>query len=119
MKITRIIYLSTIAILMFTTVGCDKEENNNEHTYPPCMQEQIDVFISDTNSMLGAINKYKYKDEIVYIFWEDIANEQIKVVDENCNVIESIIAGGVTGPNPKLKEFTYIETVWEYNKTKE
>ncbi len=114
----KIVLFSAVALLIFATAGCDKKDDNN-HTYPPCMQEQINEFISDTNSQKGAIKEYKYKDKIVYIFWRFVANEKIEVVDPNCNVIESIIAGGVVGCNPKLNEFKYIETVWEYSKIKE
>lgn len=101
-----------ITVLFFTT-SCEKDDN--EVTYPSCLQTQIDEFIQNYNVQdpRSNIKKYKYQNQFVYVFYKNnVSDEQFSVIDSDCNTICSFgsIAGNNTCENWENAEL--IETVW-------
>ncbi len=117
----KIYFLCAIALLFFGTLGCDNKKDDNNYTYPPCMQEQIDIYLTNNPtppSNPASIEKYSYNGKIVYIFERPyIIDGGFTVRDENCNIICG--GGGITGENNCKFELKYIETVWTDNRKKQ
>ncbi len=117
----KLYFLCAIALLFFATLGCDNKKDDNNYTYPPCMQEQIDIYLTNnptppiTSSPL--INKYSCNGKIVYNWEEGNPDELSYMVDMDCDTIGEL--GGIDGRNTCKCKLRYIETVWKDNRKKE
>jgi hypothetical protein len=102
-----------IIAVLFILTSCERDDN--EVTYPSCLQTQINEFIENygVQSPRSNIKKYKYQNKIVFVFYKNnISDEQFSVIDSDCNIICSFgsIAGNNTCEDWESAEF--IETVW-------
>lgn len=108
-----------ICITLFIS-NCEK--NDDEITYPTCLQTYINTFLENNPSQRtprSSIKKYMFNDNIVYLvdFLPNTPDSGTSVISSSCEPICSL--GGIDGTQNDCDNWEsakYLETVWTDNR---
>ncbi|WP_271407379.1 DUF6970 domain-containing protein [Tenacibaculum soleae] len=106
--------------ITFCIQSCEKNEDSNNDNYPDCLQFEINnIFDGEPTTIRANLKKYKYQENIVYVFFEgNVVEGQTRVYSTECTKICEYggIGGNQNNTCNNWESAELIETVWTDNR---
>jgi len=110
-------FLVAFALVLFTQIGCKKDNQNQSINLSDCMKSEISTVLSQPKGgSFYKIDAFEYNDKVVFLYHEGCCDKYNNLKDEKCIYLFSP-SGGITGcgdcTNPNfITAAKFLKTLW-------